>query len=34
MNRQDLLAMPAVLAEFNGFYSRQGSLVLVGPVHN
>jgi len=28
LTRQDLLALPAILSSFNGFYSRRGMFVL------
>lgn len=34
MTRQDLLAVPAALAEFNGFYARHETFILVDPIHN
>jgi hydroxyacylglutathione hydrolase len=32
--RPDLLALPAALADFNGFYERQGRFILSDPTHN
>jgi hydroxyacylglutathione hydrolase len=33
-DRQDLLALPAALREFNGFYARHPRFVISHPVHN
>jgi hydroxyacylglutathione hydrolase len=34
MSKDDLLALPAALSIFNGFYSRSGKFILSNPVHN
>lgn len=34
MSKSDLLALPAALQGFNGFYSRSGRFVLSDPIHN
>lgn len=34
MGKADLLALPAALREFNGFYLRSGKFVLIDPMHN
>lgn len=34
MSKADLLALPATLQAFNGFYLRSGKFVIVDPVHN
>jgi glyoxylase-like metal-dependent hydrolase (beta-lactamase superfamily II) len=32
--KEDLLALPAALDDFNGFYARHGNFILSNPVHN
>lgn len=32
--KDDLLALPSALADFNGFYSRHANFVITNPVHN
>jgi hypothetical protein len=34
MGKVDVLALPAVLKHFNGFYTQQGSFTVINPVHN
>jgi hydroxyacylglutathione hydrolase len=34
LSKDDLLALPAALSSFNGFYSRSGKFILSNPVHN
>jgi hydroxyacylglutathione hydrolase len=34
LSRTDVLALPAALAEFNGFYSVNTNFIVVNPVHN
>lgn len=34
LTRQDLLALPAALDGFNGFYARRGIFVIINPIHN
>jgi len=34
MSKDDLLALPAAVSSFNGFYSRSGKFILSNPVHN
>lgn len=34
MDKSDLLALPAALNGFNGFYSRSGKFVIINPIHN
>lgn len=34
MSQADLLALPATLQAFNGFYLRRGKFVVLDPVHN
>jgi hydroxyacylglutathione hydrolase len=34
MSKDDLLALPAALGSFNGFYSRSGKFILSNPVHS
>jgi len=34
MTKQDLLALPAALQSFNGFYSRTGKFVITDPIRN
>lgn len=34
LSKEDLLALPAALADFNGFYARHPSYVLSNPIHN
>ena len=34
MAKSDLLALPAALRGFNGFYSRSGKFVILDPIHN
>jgi hypothetical protein len=33
LSKADLLALPAALDAFNGFYTTYGSLVVVSPMH-
>ena len=32
--KPDLLALPAALAQFNGFYTETGGFVIMNPIHN
>lgn len=32
--KEDLLALPATLADFNGFYARHAGFILSNPIHN
>jgi hydroxyacylglutathione hydrolase len=34
MTKDDVLALPAVVSSFNGFYTRNGKFVLMNSVHN
>ncbi len=34
LNREDLLALPAALAHFNGFYTKNNGVILSNPMHN
>jgi hydroxyacylglutathione hydrolase len=34
LDKADVLALPAALEHFNGFYTQQGSFTLINPVHN
>lgn len=34
MSKSDLLALPAALQGFNGFYGRSGKFVMADPIHN
>jgi glyoxylase-like metal-dependent hydrolase (beta-lactamase superfamily II) len=34
LGKEDLLALPAALEDFNGFYSRHAHYVLSNPIHN
>jgi len=34
MSKEDLLALPAAVSSFNGFYTRHGGLIMVNPMHN
>lgn len=34
MTKDDVLALPAVVSSFNGFYTRNGAFVLMNSVHN
>ena len=34
LDKADLLALPAALAQFNGFYTETGRFVIMNPIHN
>jgi hydroxyacylglutathione hydrolase len=34
MTKYDVLALPAALGKFNGFYTRSGNFILMNPIHN
>jgi hydroxyacylglutathione hydrolase len=34
MSKDDLLALPAALSSFNGFYTRSGRFILMNPMRN
>lgn len=34
LSKADILALPAALAQFNGFYTETGSFVIMNPMHN
>jgi len=34
MTKVDVLALPAALEHFNGFYTQQGAFTVINPVHN
>jgi hydroxyacylglutathione hydrolase len=34
MTKDDLLALPAAVRQFNGFYRRSGNLILINPMHD
>jgi glyoxylase-like metal-dependent hydrolase (beta-lactamase superfamily II) len=34
MAKEDLLALPAAIASFNGFYTKSGQFILINSVHN
>ena len=34
LTKEDLLALPAALDDFNGFYARHGNFIISNPVHN
>ena len=34
LSKEDLLALPAALAGFNGFYARHANYILSNPIHN
>lgn len=34
MTKEDLLALPAAIAGFNGFYTKSGQFILINSVHN
>lgn len=34
LDKADLLALPAALARFNGFYTETGRFVIMNPIHN
>lgn len=34
LDKEDVLALPAALAKFNGFYTETGGFVIMNPIHN
>lgn len=34
LTKDDLLALPAALSDFNGFYAKRGIFILSNPIHN
>jgi hypothetical protein len=34
LTKADVLALPAALARFNGFYTATGGFVIMNPIHN
>jgi hydroxyacylglutathione hydrolase len=34
MTKDDLLALPAAISSFNGFYTSRGGFILINPIHN
>ena len=34
LTKADVLALPAALAKFNGFYTVTGGFVIMNPIHN
>ena len=34
MTKDDVLALPAAVSKFNGFYTRSGNFILINPIHN